>query len=614
MNVRRFAAYVPLALAILTAAILQSILIARTPTISADGIIFTSIARDLSDDPIDALRKHDQHPGYPSAMLVATRAVQWLGVRSEPESWMIGGRAVCFVCGLLSVWVVWLFARDLYDVRVANIAAFVFAVLPLPRAHAADAHSDVPHMLFFLIAAWLATTAITTGRLLLLIGAGVASATAYWIRPEGLEVFLVTTMVILWLGIDRAWGWRKVTQSVATLAAVTLVIVAPYTLLSGKLTSKQLPFFKRQAAPTFIAQVAEVPSSTPDNSTQHLSPAASPATTETDSANDSSLREPATPPPNPELTESAIAESASTGSQAEPTLHDDAHSDPSTAKQLPGEMIASTAAQTPTGVAPSAVPERHYTFGLVLRLAASAVAKLAECFCYGFRYVFIPLYLLGQWEMVRRGTSARVVTLLWALAFMHMAALVWVYFVSGYIASRHVLPLVALAMPFTALGVLLLEEKVSRLFGIKPPRVAVATLAICTLVVVPYSVRSYNREFVPVIEATRWVDARAERNAGIVCNSPYVGYYGTLPTTILGPDALTLDAALAQGADSVHYDYVVLHVGAHDYRPEWMAQIEQRYRMVREYADPTSDHRLRKVVVFEAIDAQARRRMDGPRS
>ena len=78
----------------LTAAVLQAIIIVRTPTISADGIIFTSIARDLSAAPVAAFREHDQHPGYPAAMLTATRIVQWLGYRAEPESWMLGGRAV----------------------------------------------------------------------------------------------------------------------------------------------------------------------------------------------------------------------------------------------------------------------------------------------------------------------------------------------------------------------------------------------------------------------------------------------------------------------------------------------------------------------------------------
>jgi hypothetical protein len=242
------------------------------------------------------------------------------------------------------------------------------------------------------------------------------------------------------------------------------------------------------------------------------------------------------------------------------------------------------------------------------------LAALLECFCYGFRFVFVPFYLIGQWEMIRRQTPKMVIAFLWTLALLHMAALLWVYFVSGYISSRHVLPLVGLAMPFTALGVLYFEEKLTKLWPAPTPRIAVATLALSSLLVLPYAVRAYNREFVPVIEATRWINARAATGAGIVCNSPYVGYYGTLPTTILGPDAVSLEAALARGDRDVHYDYAVLHVNAHDYRPQWFEQLEQHYRVVREYDDPTPARAPRKVVVFEALDAQARRNGAEPRS
>ena len=551
----------------LTAAVLQAILIVRTPTISADGIIFTSIARDLSAAPIAAFREHDQHPGYPAAMLAATRVVQWLGYRAEPESWMLGGRAVSYVCGVLSVLVVWLFTRDLYDTRVANLAAFVFAVLPLPRIYASDAQSDMPHTLLYLTAAWLATLAITSGRLLPLAGAGLASAVAYWIRPEGLEVFVVAILFVVWRGVRGEWSWRRVGLAGSTLAAATLLTAAPYPILAGKITSKQLPFFKQQPVPTFIEQVAAVQ------------------------------------PPKP---------SAEALASAAPPL--DTNSTPVSTDELPAPVPLG-AASTPRQPEASPVePERRYTAGLIARMGTAAVASLIESFCYGFRYIFIPLYLLGQWEMFRRRTPWSSIGFLWLLASLHMVILLWVFFVSGYIATRHVLPLVGLAMPFTALGILYAGRMLGDLLNVRPSRAAVATLAVCTLVVLPYSVRAYNREFVPVIAATRWVQAHAAPGSGIVCNSPYVGYYGTLPTTTLGPDGLSLDEVLTRGPADVHYDFVVLHVGAHGYLPQWLPQIERRYRQVLEYHDPTSFGRVRKVLVFEALEAQARRRATDSRS
>ena len=76
---------------------------------------------------------------------------------------MVGGIAVSFVCGLAAVGVVWLLTRDLYGVAVANMAAFIFAVLPIPRALAADAQSDMPHALLYLTAAWLACARLELG-------------------------------------------------------------------------------------------------------------------------------------------------------------------------------------------------------------------------------------------------------------------------------------------------------------------------------------------------------------------------------------------------------------------------------------------------------------------
>jgi hypothetical protein len=572
MGHRRYADTLPLVLAILTAAVLQGALIARAPTISADGIIFTTIARDLSQHPVEAFRHHDQHPGYPAAMLAATRFAQSLGYRDEPAAWMIGGRAVSFVCGLLAVWIVWLFARDLYDRQVANIAALVFAILPLARMYAADAQSDMPHALFYLIAAWLASSAIASGRLLPLAGAGAASAVAYWIRPEGLEVFVVAMLFVLGRGLRGDVAWRRVGVAAGTLAAATLLVALPYPMLAGKITSKQLPFVKDQAAPTFIAQVAEVKT---DRSEHHAPPASSDVVQEMPAAS--------------RPVASASAE-----------LAESTPSPPQIAQVVPKRAMAPPAASRATS------PARQYRVGLVLSLAAAGTASLVECFCQGFRYVFMPLYLLGQWEMVRRRTPSRLVAFLWVLAGLHMAILLWVFFVSGYIASRHVLPLIALAMPFTALGILGVADWLAARFHVMPSRAALAILGVCTLVVLPYSVRAYNREFVPVIEATRWVQARAAPGSGIVCNSPYVGYYGKLPTAHLGPDAISLDAALAQGIPGVRYDYVVLHVNAHGYRPEWVAQIERRYRQVRQYDDPTPHRLPRKVLVFQAIESHAR--------
>ena len=522
MDAHQFASYRGMFLAVAVAAALQAAVVARSPSVTADAIIFASVSKDLARAPIETFRAHDQHPGFPALLLAGARVVQALGDHREPESWMIGGQTVSFVCGLLSVGVVWFFARDLFGAYAANVAALVFAVLPVPRASASDALSDTPHLLFYLLAAWLASSGIVKGRLLPLAGAGLASGIAYWIRPEGLEVALVALVWLLWHG---------------------------YYVLAGKVTSKQLPVAKARAA-TLIAQLAPA------------KPAA----------------EPASPPAAP------VAEN----SAAEPK-----------------------AAIADNGPAALAGPkqDRHVAVFGWRPLGKAGMAFLNSA-CQGFKWIFIPLYLLGHLELFRRNPDWLRLGFIWTLGAVHIGILLAVHILSGYIAHRHLLPLIALAMPCTALGIIYVGELAARRLRTRHALATLATLGLCCALVVPYTVRPFGREFAPVIEATRWVQAHAAPGSGVVSNSPYVGFYGTLPVAVLGHTTLSVDEALATADASAHYDFVVLHVGAHDYRPEWLAQVERNYQPVQTSPEFIDGKRALKVIIFEAKDAQARRLAD----
>jgi hypothetical protein len=552
----RLTGYAPLALAILTAALLQAIHIARAPTISADGITFIAIARELPEGLGETFRRHDQHPGYPALLLTATRVVQGLGYHADPQSWTVGGIVVSYLCGLATVAVVWLLTRQLFDTRLANIAAFVFAVLPIPCWSAGDAHSDTPHLLAYLTAALLASSGVVSGRLLPLAGAGAASAIAYWIRPEGLEVFLVAMVCLVWQAVRMHWTWRRMGLACATLAGATVVIAAPYPILAGKVTSKQLPFAKSQPTNTFL---------------------------------------------DLEAAQSAAA----VVKEAKPQAAAPTDAAPTAAAAAVSDAVAPETAPATANEPPAAKP--RYTAKLVLRLLGKAFEAFIVSICQGFKFVFIPLYLIGQVVWCRRTSQGMQLALLALLAATHFVVLIAVFMLSGYIAHRHVLPVIGLAMPATALGVMWVGEFAARRIKAPPVYVVPILLAICCVSVLPYTVRAVNREFLPVLAATQWVQSRAEPGSGIVCNSPYVEFYGTLPVAYLSPESPTFAEALAKANAEAQYDYVVLHVNAHDYRPEWLTQLEPRYRQVRMFPDPYSIERPKKVLVFEAKEGHVRR-------
>ncbi len=543
MESRRLIYFAPLLAAMLTAGALEWVHVLRTPTISADGIIFIRIAQALTESPIETFRQQDQHPGYPAMLLAATRVAQWLGYEGNPDAWMLGGVIASGICGVLCVPAIWLLTRTIFDERVANVAAMAYAVLPIPVWLAGDAHSDTPHLMCYLLAAWLAALGMVHGRAWPLAAAGATSALAYWIRPEGLEVFLVALVCVVWQAFRADWTWKHLGAAVASLAAVTVIVAAPYPILAHKFTSKQLPFAKPHPVRTYISQVATEPA-----------PAAS---------------------------QPAVAAAAA------PTASDDI-----------------TPAAPP---APAAEPLKRYRFGLVLKHVGKGMASFVNSFCQGLKFAFVPFYLLGNLALMWRKAERVHVGFLALLGLTHFAALMGVYLLSGYIAHRHVLPVVGLTMPITALGLVVCGEYLAARWQARPQVATLLLLGVTSLAVLPYTVRAINREFVPVIEATRWVMDRAEPGMGVVSNSPYVAFYGNLPVTFLSSQAPTLHEALSRADTDARFDYVVLHVNAHDYHPEWLEQLAPYYRQVQLFADDHPTARPKKVLVFEAKQGHVRR-------
>jgi len=556
MHLERLKPYYALLFAVGLAAALEAIHVARSATISADGITFIAIARDLAQAPAEAFRRHDQHPGYPAMLLGAAQVVHWCGYQAEPHSWAVAGTLVSYLCGLASVVFVWLLARNLFDARAANFTAIAFAALPVLCWNAGDAHSDVPHLAAYLLAAWLASSGIISGNPWTLAAAGAASAAAYWIRPEGLEVYLIALVCIAWQALRGHWAWKKAAIAMSALSAATLLVAAPYPILAGKFTSKQLPFAKTQPAQTFIDLVA---------------------TTERPAA-------PVSPAPLP-----APAAAENTATIATPTA-------PAPAISAEAAPASSLATETPTRT----IDSPRYTPKLIAKLLGQGFSAFINSICQGFKFIFIPFYFIGQIECARRRPQWLQIGMLSMLGATHFCVLLAVFMLSGYIAHRHVLPMVAIAMPVAALGILYVGDRAAARWRLSGERVSATILAICCVAILPYTVRALNLEFIPVMAATSWVDQHTDAKTGVVCNSPYVSFYGHRAVAYLSHEAPSLTLALAKADQSTRYEYVVLHVNAHEFQPEWIEQIEERYEQVGLYPDPSSIARPKEVRVYRA--------------
>jgi hypothetical protein len=509
-----------LALAVLITATLQAVIIGRAYSIHVDGLTFIGIAQDFQRDPIGTMRVKDQHPGYPALVLAAASLARPCVHLSEPDLWTLATRVASGTCGILSVIVCWLFARRLFDDQVANITALSFAVLPLFRLIAADALSDTQHLLLYLLAAWLAAEGFARDQIRWFAAAGAASGAAFWVRPEGLEVALITGVLLACQMLLQ----RRLRAGVALVAvgAAAMIVIAPYIVLAGKITSKQLPWAKRQAVPVFV------------------------------------------------VTESQAAQR---------------------------EAQKGAPASAPLVAAPAAVSQR-----VAARVALKAAITFIKNIVWGFRFVFLPLYLIGNWELYRRRPAWWVVLLPACLGALHIAVLFGVYFISGYIDQRHVMPIVALGLPFAALGSIYVAEKLTALLTPRfSNRTVLATVvALSCAIVVPRDLVPMNPELQAVFVAAHWIRDQLRPGDAVISNSPYVAFYGDMPGAELTPETPTLESALARTQIGPNVEFAVLDLQINGFRPEWRTQIERDYREVFRLQDPRSDSDEIKLLVYRA--------------
>ena len=249
-------------------AIIQGLIVVRTSVITRDGVLFIGYAQSLTVRPVEIMRGMDQHPGYPALIL----ASHWAGARflshDAVQSWVVAALLVSGLCGLATVLLLWRFAKSVFDARVAAVAVFIFAALPLFRDNAATTMSDTPHLLFYLLAVCLALEGIVRRRFWWFPLAGAASGIAYWIRPEGLSVALVTAALLLFYVLTRTGRLFWLSCMAGVLVAAGAVAL-PYAALKGSLTAKKhvtILLSSRALAPNRSA--AEIRAAAPDGTPQ----------------------------------------------------------------------------------------------------------------------------------------------------------------------------------------------------------------------------------------------------------------------------------------------------------------------------------------------------------
>lgn len=217
----------------------RGFLIADQPCLSRDGVHFVTFAKQLSDDPIQWMTATTKQPGYSYLLLGTHRLLGPILGGDTPESWQRCGQLLAMLGGVVVCVAIYLLTHRLFGQSAAVVAGVFAGFWPQGGHLSADVLSDMPHLALYLVALILACGAMRNPRLWKPVLCGGLMGLAYLFRQESLGLVGATVVCLLWPGVRRPW--RGKLTSVVILLACFAVVVAPYSIATGKLMPNKGP-------------------------------------------------------------------------------------------------------------------------------------------------------------------------------------------------------------------------------------------------------------------------------------------------------------------------------------------------------------------------------------
>lgn len=210
-------------------------LIATTVLIAKDGTMYIECARQIADNPVEAVRNMPPCPGYPFLIYLMHKVTGLFNDTESIQGWIISAQLVSLLSKVIASVALYFVGSYFVGPRISFWGVLILSILPDSAEFGSDALTEWPHLMF-----------LTTGFLLLLLGAqyrknwmfgwaGIIAGLGYLVRSEGCQLILYG---IAWLifNLVRPQGKMKRTKAAGALILLLAgfaVIAVPYMWSKG---------------------------------------------------------------------------------------------------------------------------------------------------------------------------------------------------------------------------------------------------------------------------------------------------------------------------------------------------------------------------------------------
>ena len=232
----------------LTALTLRLYMVFSANIITPDGIQYIEAAKMIASGNFQKISTFSFFNLYPF-LIAAFQKVFY--------DWEMAGRLVSAIIGSLAVVPFFLLIRELIDNRVAFMATLFYVISPRLIEYSSDVLREPSFWFFAITSLYCGWIGLARNKWLLMASSSLFAGMATLTRLEGLSLFLVMPLWIVWYCLSGARDLRRLFTMILVFTITLLVVSSPFLLASKKTLGRLELGFVGQKVPQLLTDDLE---------------------------------------------------------------------------------------------------------------------------------------------------------------------------------------------------------------------------------------------------------------------------------------------------------------------------------------------------------------------
>jgi 4-amino-4-deoxy-L-arabinose transferase-like glycosyltransferase len=195
---------------------------ANAQIIASDGFLYIEVAKNIFSGNFEGVYEYGFFNLY--SFLIALFQMIF-------HNWELSGKMVSVLFGSLTVIPLFLFIKEIFDIKVAFVSTVFYTIHPRFVEYASDILREPTCWFFSALAIWLAWVGISRKKWFVFVLSGLSTGLAMFTRSEGILICIVVILWISWWFLREKEQRKEIVAYMAIYVLSLPLLMAPFLFL-----------------------------------------------------------------------------------------------------------------------------------------------------------------------------------------------------------------------------------------------------------------------------------------------------------------------------------------------------------------------------------------------